>query len=111
MSELLRKRLEEKEKMKEKDSTFWSPEEGEILEGKVAKIGTTITEYGDADFAEIELEGGVKKTVFINPILARQFEEEEVREGDEVAVKFLGKVQSKKTKRWTKNYVVAKAAV
>ena len=89
------------------NSAFWKPNEGDVLEGEVILIGTTITENGDAKYCDIQTETG-KLSVFINSVLEKQFAQEGVEEGDTIAIEYLGKVKSKKGKREYKNYVVVK---
>lgn len=99
------------EKLKEKkakQSNVWHPEVGEILEGTVSEMGDTITANGDAKYAHIETETG-KVTVFLNSVLQKQFEEEQVEEGDTIAIEFLGMVKSQKGKREYKNFCVVKS--
>jgi hypothetical protein len=101
-----------KEKETEKNSgyevQYWKPTEGETIEGIVTDMGNTITEYGDAEYLQIETDGGTKVMIFLNSILQRQVESEDVKVGDRIAIKYLGLVQSKKTKRKYKDYVLVK---
>jgi DNA helicase TIP49 (TBP-interacting protein) len=105
-------KLKEKKREQEKeyDVIFWKPTEGEIIEGTVEDIGTTITEHGDSDYVQIETEDGKKYMIFVNGYLKRLLEEEEVEKGDYIAIEFTGYVQSKKYKtRKFKSYVLVKA--
>jgi DNA helicase TIP49 (TBP-interacting protein) len=105
-------KLKEKESEIEKgyDVLFWKPEPGEIIEGVVGEIGTTITGFGDSDYIQIQTEDDKKYMIFCNGYLKRLLEEEEVQEGDFIAIKFAGYVQSKKYKtRKFKSYILVKA--
>jgi len=106
----LAEKIKEKEAEKNKgyDVLFWRPEEGEILEGVVTEMGETITENGDAEYLQLSTDDGKKFMVFINSVLHRLIEQEDVKTGDRIAVKFLGLVQSKKTKRKFKDYILVK---
>jgi len=108
MSSLLEK-IAEKEQAKnaEYEIQFWRPEPGEIIEGRVTEMGETITENGDAEYFQIEAKGR-KFLVFVNAVLHRLLEEEDVQTGDRIAVKFLGLVQSKKSDRKYKDYILVK---
>lgn len=105
----LKDKLAEKEKERDQgyEVAFWKPQEGEILEGVVTEFGETITEFGDAEYAQVETEGK-KYMVFLNFGLKKQVDAEGVKEGDRVAIKFLGLVQSKKSKRKFKDYLLVK---
>jgi hypothetical protein len=105
-------KLKEKkqEQSKEYDALFWKPQEGDILEGKVTEIGTTITGFGDSDYIQIETEDQKKYMVFCNGVLKRLLDEEDVNVDDYIAIEFIGYVQSKKSKnRKFKDYVLVKA--
>lgn len=98
----------EQENVKEFSTIFWKPKEGEVLEGKVEKIGQTITEFGDKNYLELVTDEGKKFTVFINAVLERLIEKEGVKKGDRVAIKYKGLGLSKKTKREFKDYILVK---
>jgi len=103
-------KLKEKEEQrnKEYETQFWKPTEGEILEGKVVEMGDTITEYGDAEYLDIETADGKKYTVFLNSVLRKLVVEEDVKVDDHIAIKYLGLMQSKKKNRKFKDYVLVK---
>ncbi len=108
MSDLIAK-LKEKEQEKGKKSIFWRPNPGDILEGRVLAIGSTITSFGDGDYVELETTDGQKITIWLNSILKKLVEQEDVSEGDRVAIKFVGVVTSSKNKkRAYKDYVLVK---
>lgn len=110
MSSLIDK-LNEKEKARTEGYSvlYWKPQEGEAIEGIVEEMGTTITENGDAEYVQIQTDEGKKYMIFVNSVLHKLLEVEDVKTGDRIAVKYLGLVQSKKTKRKYKDYVLAKA--
>lgn len=107
----LSEKLREKEKEQDKvyDVLYWKPSEGDVLEGTVTDIGTTITAHGDSDFVQVETDEKKKFMVFCNGLLKRLLDEEEVKKGDYIAIRFKGFVQSKKskTKRY-RNYILVK---
>lgn len=106
--ENLNQKIEDKMKEREtKVGNSWRPEEGEVLEGVVEKLGDTITDFGDQSFLEISTGLG-KYTVWLNPILQEQVEAEEVGKGDHIAIKFLGLKKSKKGNRQYKDFVLVK---
>jgi hypothetical protein len=108
----LAEKLKEKKKAAEKeyDVLFWKPEPGEIIEGVVEEIGTTITGFGDSDYIQIQTEDDRKFMVFCNGVLKRLLDEEDVKVDDYIAIEFKGYVQSKKSKnRKFKDYVLVKA--
>lgn len=107
--ENLNEKLAEKEKARATSiGNTWRPEEGEVLEGIVEKLGDTITEYGDQSFVEVTTGLG-KYTVWLNSILSEQVEAEEVAKGDHIAIKFLGLKKSRKGDRSYKDFVLVKA--
>lgn len=108
MSLLEKIKEKEAEKNKGYDVLFWRPEEGEILEGVVTEMGETITEFGDAEYLQLLTDNGKKFMVFLNSALHRLIEAEDVKTGDRIAIKYLGLVQSKKTKRKFKDYILVK---
>ena len=109
MSSLVDKIKEkEQERNKEYETQFWKPAEGEILEGVVTEMGDTITEHGDAEYLDIETDGGKKFTVFINSVLRKLIAGEDVKVDDRIAIKYLGLVQSKKSNRKFKDYILVK---
>ncbi len=103
-------KLKEKEEEKNAgyDVLFWKPEPGEVIEGAVTEMGETITEYGDAEYLQVETEDGKKFMVFLNSVLRKQTVAEDVKVGDRVAIKYLGQVQSKKKNRKFNDYVLVK---
>jgi DNA helicase TIP49 (TBP-interacting protein) len=104
-------KLQEKKREQEKeyDVLFWKPQEGDVIEGAVAEIGTTITSHGDSDYVQIQTEDDKKYMIFCNGYLKRLLEEESVQKGDYIAIEFTGYVQSKKYKtRKFKSYVLVK---
>ena len=105
MSALLDK-LKEKEQQSSTSNGYWKPEEGEVLEGTVAKIGSTITSNGDATYCDLQTEAG-KVSLFLNSVLKQAFANESVQEGDTIAIKYLGLEKSKKGRQY-KNYIVVK---
>lgn len=106
MSELMEK-LREKEQKMTYSTTYWRPSEGDVIEGVVTDRGETITENGDAEYIQIDTEKG-RFMVFLNSVLRHQLEAEGVQKGDTIAIKFLGLVQSKRSRRKYKKYLVAK---
>lgn len=98
----------EQERNKEYSILFWKPQEGEIIEGTIEEIGETITEYGDSEYVQIPTDDQKKYMVFINSVLKKLVEAEDVKVGDRVAIKYLGLSQSKKTKRKYKDYILVK---
>jgi len=109
LKDSLEKKLEEKEKekAKTKDHQIWEPKEGEILKGKVIKLGKTITSFGEKEYLEIQTREGQVWTVFVTAVLKDRLEEEKVKEGDTIAIKFLGLKKSKKSRKSYKDFVVA----
>jgi len=106
--ENLNQKIEAKMKQREtKIGNSWRPEEGEILEGVVEKLGDSITIYGDQSFLEVTTGLG-KVTVWLNSILQEQVEEEEISKGDHIAIKYLGLKKSKKGDRQWKDFIVVK---
>ncbi len=107
-------KLKEKENERQKgyDILFWRPNENEVIEGTVVEMGETITENGDAEYLQMETGNGETGTgkfmIFINSVLRQMIVAEDVKVGDHIAIKFLGLVQSKKTKRKYKDYVLVK---
>lgn len=102
-------KLAEKEKAKQFDSVFCKLQPGDIVHGEVTDMGSTITQYGESEYIEIKGEDGQKTTVFLNTVLKKQVEEETVKVGNIVAIKFLGEVQSKKNVRKSyKDFVLVK---
>ncbi|MGO9016674.1 MAG: hypothetical protein ACLQF0_17065 [Dissulfurispiraceae bacterium] len=95
---------------KERLNEHWNPAVGDVLEGTVAEIGETPTANsgGGAMYARIQTDSG-KRTVFINSVLEKQFDEEGIEEGSVIAIEFLGLVKSRKSNQEYKNYVVVKA--
>lgn len=87
---------------------FWKPNPGEIIQGVVDKMGSTITDYGESDYIELDTCNDGKFTIFLNQILVRQVEEEKVTRGDTIGIKYLGLVKSKKSSREYKDYVLVK---
>ncbi|MFZ6007212.1 MAG: hypothetical protein ACOYU2_06105 [Nitrospirota bacterium] len=98
----------EQERNKEYSVLFWKPEPDEIIEGIVEEMGETITPNGDAEFIQIQTDEGKKIMVFINSILQKLIVQEDVKTGDRIAIKYLGLVQSKKTNRKYKDYILVK---
>lgn len=108
----LSEKLKEKAAVRAKEfgSTFWKPQDGEILEGEVTAMGSTITSAGEGEYVDIRTVDGETFTVFINAILEKQIDVEEVKEGDRIAIQFLGRVPSKKNpKRSYKDYLLVVA--
>lgn len=103
----LKDKLDTKEKeFKEKfGGSFWNPEEGEILEGRVTELGTEKTQFRN-DQPFIVVAG---KKVWCNALLEGLCTEEDVNVGDVIAIKYLGSRKSTKTGKTYKNYVLAKA--
>lgn len=111
MSKLLEK-LKEKEQERQNHSDYsviiWKPEKGEVLEGTVDEIGHTITDYGDADFISLTTDDEQKYMIFLNSVLSRLVDEEDVRPGDRIAIKYIGMKQSKKSNKKYKDYLLVK---
>jgi len=106
----LDQKLKEKEQERQKNRTIWKPEkEGETIQGKVTKIGKTITPFGEADYMEVETSPGQFQTIFMNVVLADRIREEGVNQGDTIAIKYMGMRKSKKGKKSYRDFVVAKA--
>ncbi len=98
----------EQERQKEFSVLFWKPEPGQIVEGVVEEIGNTITEHGDAEYVQIATDEGKKFMVFLNSVLHKLMEAEEVKVGDRIAIKYAGLVESKKSKRKFKDFILVK---
>jgi hypothetical protein len=108
MSGLLEK-LKEKEKTNNYAVKYWKPNPGDVIEGTVDDIGTTITSMGDSNYIQIIDSSGEKHLIFLNSVLKRLANEEDVQKGDRIAIKFTGLVESKKYKnRRFKNYILVK---
>jgi hypothetical protein len=99
----------EQERNKEYDILFWKPVEGDVLMGTVEEMGSTITEHGDSEYIQIQTDEQKKFMVFLNSVLQKLVEQEDVKTGDRIAIKFLGLVQSRKfkTKKY-KDYILVK---
>jgi len=107
MSALTEKLREKQAGQAKNGRQIWKPKEGEILEGVVLKMGSTITQYGDAEYCDIRDDQGETWTVFLSKVLKDKIDEELVEEGDRIAIEFLGmKKAAKGTKRY-KDYLVA----
>jgi len=106
MSTLTEKLREKQAGQAKNGRQVWKPEEGEILEGVVTQMGSTITQFGDAEYLDIKDDQGHVWTVFLSKVLKTKIDEELVEEGDRVAIEFLGlKKAAKGTKKY-KDYLV-----
>lgn len=110
MNSLIEK-IQEKEQARSKEFSvlFWKPEPGEIIEGTIEGTGSMVTEYGDAEYLQIVTADEKKFMVFLNLVLHKIVETEDVKTGDRIAIKYAGMVQSRKSKYMFKNYVLVKS--
>lgn len=107
----LAEKIEQKEKERQTrfQTIFWKPQPGEVLEGTVRALGTTITTYGEQEYADVETADGTVYTVFLTRLLQDLFDAEGISEGDRIAIKFVGIKASAKNKNKTyKDFVVVK---
>lgn len=81
MSLLDKLNQKEQEQKKQYNSQFWKPKEGDVIEGVVEKMGSTIADYGDQNYLEFIDDSGLRWTVWCNAILDKQIEKEEVKAG------------------------------
>jgi len=108
LAEKLEAKVKAKEQAKRQSpKQIWKPQkEGETLHGTVTEIGTTMTPFGEAEYCLLREDDGKTWTIYMNKILADQFEADFVREGTRVVIKFLGYKTSKKGSRQYKDYLV-----
>ncbi|MGB9878352.1 MAG: hypothetical protein ACPLGZ_00045 [Candidatus Pelagibacter ubique] len=103
----LREKLEEKKKEKNQNSAiFWRPNPGDVLEGTVKDIGTTITSFGESDYIDVITDQNQIVTVWMNSVLKHLIKKEGVRKGDRIAIEFLGVRSSKTKKKGYKDYIL-----
>lgn len=84
---------------------IWNPKEGDILAGKLVEIKIVNTTKGKKKFKSTLYgihDGKTKSGVWGSAVIESRFKELEIKGGDIIAIKFLGKNKN------YKNYEVAK---
>lgn len=79
----------------EKSSSQWQPNPGDVIAGVVVGIREFISKFGKGMSADIRCEDdGVVRAVLLKTVLKNEFEKQGVAIGDEVGIKYVGKVKS-----------------
>ncbi|MGD0281855.1 MAG: hypothetical protein ABSB95_05790 [Dissulfurispiraceae bacterium] len=89
---------------------YWKPKVGDQIMGVVVEMGISDSLHGDGqqEYLKISENNGGIYIVFVQSVLARQIEEEDVRVHDKVAIKFLGLTKSQQGRTY-KNYCLINA--
>lgn len=83
----------------DQDVEGWRPEDGEKLVGKVLSVEERPSDYGD-DYPYLEVEtpeGEVKGVHGFHTVLKNELAAKKPLPGDDIAIKYFGKVTGKKT--------------
>lgn len=109
MSSLVDKiEAKERARQREWEINFWRPKDGDILEGTVEDFASTINDRGEWQEMYLRKDDGKLFLLTLGAVLGRLIEEEGVKVGDRVAIKFLGPRVSKRTGRQYKDYILVR---
>jgi len=74
----------------------WNPKTGDSLIGTVVRIAEPMTSVGQRKVIELQDGKGKMHSLWMRQVLQSEFERQDVKEGDLVGIKFLGKVKGKR---------------
>ena len=84
----------------------WKPVAGDSIVGEFLSISVVGTEYGQGKRADIRKSDGNIVSLWLNIVLERQFENQIVKAGDVIGIRFFGKQVNEKTGRSYKSYAL-----
>lgn len=80
------------------DVEAWIPNDGDKLVGKLLEVSTREGDYGEYPYLEVETPEGEFKAVHgYHTVLKNEIASKKPRVGDDIAIKYFGKVVGKKT--------------